>query len=642
MLALIYLWAHLTLWQIASHKVFSAYPAWVRTTLGLAAGLLAMMWTPVPFAWVLGFGLAAHGLALVFSGLLAGLSWKFSPAFDADGSPDHGALKRTLPWLLLPLLLLLAWLFHTHVLLQADDGWRVGQSTFGDLQMHLGMISSLARQGVFPPEYSILPGQKLSYPFLVNLLSSSLYLLGMSLRWAVILPSLLLCGVLASGFILLTHEIARSSRAVIFAFVLFFLNGGLGFIYFMGGGIYNFARMLGDFYHTPTNLNELNIRWSNVICDMIIPQRTTMAGWAIVICVFWLLLRAIRSRKLHWSVAAGVGTGLLPMVHTHSFLGLAIISVVWSLTDLWQNRESLRPTIHLWLGFAIPATLLGIGQILYWTMPQASSGGFMRIHLNWVNELKIDPWLWFYIKNIGVVFVGYLACLAWMARGGMRELRTLQWGPLALFLLAEIVVFQPNLYDNNKLFYLWYIFATITVAAGLDLLLTRLNQQGRAALASWIVIPALIIGCLAGSLTILRELASSYVAYGPNHVEAARFIDRNTPADAMFLTHDNHNNTVAALTGRNIVVGGDVFLFFHGLDTRTRHDDVKRIFRCDPDSANLLNKYRVDYIFLGDYEIANQGQCGLEQRYPVVFGNSQIKILAVSPRARQQGKPQQP
>ena len=87
------------------------------------------------------------------------------------------------------------------------------------------------------------------------------------------------------------------------AVLLFFLNGGFGFVYILDmlyvplgtrdqnslqSGIGLLERLDyvikgNSWYQTPTNHAEFdtyNLRWSNVIADMLIPQRTTMGGCA--------------------------------------------------------------------------------------------------------------------------------------------------------------------------------------------------------------------------------------------------------------------------------------------------------------------------------------------------------------------------
>ena len=644
--AFLYFMLHLVAWTGAAQKLFFQHPLWLRVTAGLVFGVIALMWAPVPFAFALNFTPLAQGLGLVLSCALAGVTYSFAKPLAANPELDYASLQRTLAWLGIPLFLLMAYLLYTHIILPNENGgYDVGQATFGDLQMHMGMVTSLARQMAFPPEYSIFPGHRLSYPFLVNLVSSSLYQLGFSLRWSILLPSLLMCGLIIVGFILLAFEVSRDRRATQLATLLFFLNGGLGFIYFFGWHEYSFVQMLTEFYITPTNYNAMNVRWSNVIADMIIPQRTTMAGWSVALFALWTLLRFIRSQakdKRGWGFIAGILVGLLPMIHTHTFMAIGLLSLGWLGVDLYQRRAQWLGVIGDWCWYGLPAIAVAMGQLLYWTFPQATAnGGFVHFHLNWVNELKIDPYFWFYIKNIGVVYIAWLASLLVLARSQWRtalldrNLALLQFGPLMIYLIAELIIFQPNLYDNNKLFYIWYVFATITAACAIVSLFRYWRARGLFMAAATLAVLSLVIGCVAGTMTIAIEWLSKYNAYTPEHVAAAQFIDRELPIDALFVTANNHNNTVAALTGRNIVVGTDSFLFFHGLNAQQQHRDVEQIYINPSKRDALMASYKVDYLFFSDFERGIYPKsASLDGAYPVVFKNGQVQIFAISARAK--------
>ena len=189
----------------------------------------------------------------------------------------------------------------------------MGQTTYGDLAMHLGFISSLAEQGFFPPEYSIFPGHTVNYPFLCEVPSASLFQFGSSLRWAYLLPALYAYALVILGvYFAFQAWLKRADRAR-FATYLFFIGGGFGFIYFfdrlngastvgalIGESSYanNLAYLLNDFYVTPTNLPRIGLRWVNPIVDMLIPQRATLFGWAFLFPCLYLLIRfAFENRK---------------------------------------------------------------------------------------------------------------------------------------------------------------------------------------------------------------------------------------------------------------------------------------------------------------------------------------------------------
>ena len=84
---------------------------------------------------------------------------------------------------------------------------------------------------------------------------------------------------------------------------------------------------------------DKNLRWVQVMVDMLHPQRAPLFGWAILFPLLAFLFRAIAERKKKLFVMAGVAAGALPMIHTHSFLALGMICAVWLLLDLTDNSH---------------------------------------------------------------------------------------------------------------------------------------------------------------------------------------------------------------------------------------------------------------------------------------------------------------
>ena len=84
----------------------------------------------------------------------------------------------------------------------------------------------------------------------------------------------------------------------------------------------------------------------------------------------------------------------------------------------------------------------------------------------------IENWFLFYTVNCGVVFL-----LMWPMIPFLRgEKLRLFLGAAAIFLLANVVAFQPNLYDNNKLLYVWFMLSDILVCDWLCRLLEKLKR----------------------------------------------------------------------------------------------------------------------------------------------------------------------
>ena len=108
---------------------------------------------------------------------------------------------------------------------------------------------------------------------------------------------------------------------------------------------------------------------------------------------------------------------------------------------------------------------------------------------------------------------------------------------------------------------------------------------------------------ISGPMTILREWRSSYMMFSKADIEAASFIRENTDADGLFLTdYSWHLNAVSVLTGRSIVCGPDVFLYYHGIDTSERREDVDAMFEYPWDNEDLFETYGVRYVYIGPSE----------------------------------------
>lgn len=273
--------------------------------IGSVIGSFTLQWFPVLFAFLFKFSKMAHVAALFLMLLLtAAVYFTIAKRTILNGRKMKPNIKQwfvdaPVLFLLLPLFLFVVITLSHHTISYVDGAMHSGQSTYGDMNMHLGFITSIANQQTFPPEYSILPGTKLAYPFLSDSISSSIYLWGSSLRTAYLLPMLfallqVFFGVYTvARYLLQTTGTSVKAKAFL-AFTLFFFNGGFGFVYFLNEGLgsENFTRIFSAFYETPTNYIAENIQWHNIICDMLIPQRATLFGWAVLFPLLALLFKA--------------------------------------------------------------------------------------------------------------------------------------------------------------------------------------------------------------------------------------------------------------------------------------------------------------------------------------------------------------
>ena len=663
-----------------------------KALLGSVTGSVLLQWIPVLFAFFFDFTILSHmlalaaGLPLLFWSLRGRKSGEFGLRTLIGQLSYHkvffmGAGATMLLW---------GYLLHTHTIPLSDTGAMLtGQCTYGDMNMHLGFITSIANQGTFPPQYSLFPGARLSYPFLSDSISSSIYLMGASLRYAYILPMLAAFGQILGSVYLLAHTLLRSRAKALLTYLFFFLNGGLGFFYFINwsrDGGYTLKDIFTGFYTTPTNLVEHNIRWVNVIADMFLPQRATLFGYAVLFPAIWLLYKAVFQERKSYFLPAGILVSSLPMIHTHSFLGIGLISAAWLLMYLYnhQPQECRRALSTGWLLLAFVilmcllqswkqkgqiheknlflfcmvgiiacvlygayllichilthgwknilqtwgvylgcVLLLALPQLLFWTFGHViGNTNMLRGHFNWGNQGDFYPW--FYLKNMGLPLVLGLAGICAKRKAILPLLAPI---PVIWFVI-ELIVFQPNVYDNNKLLYIAYLFLCVIAADYSVELYRNVKDLGGAKLLAGCV---LFFSLLSGVLTLGREAVSEYTLYGTQYVELAKYIEENTLQDATILTNTRHNNEIASLTGRNLVCGADTFLYYHGIDTTKRKEQVRQMYEYPISGQHLFEEYAVDYVLVSSFERSSYAvdEEALQAMFTPVFESGDVVLYQV-------------
>ena len=217
--------------------------------------------------------------------------------------------------------------------------------------------------------------------------------------------------------------------------------------------------------------------------------------------------------------------------YTYSqLLALVLLSFAWLIVDL-VKRKRIKP----WLIYVFVAGVLSIPQLFAFTFEQSSSSGhFLSFQFNWVNGdggMK-DYYLWFYIKNIGLPFIFLILSLF----EKNNKWRFIYIGAFAVFLPAEFIRFQPNIYDNNKLFYVWYALCVIPISEYIFSIYDSLKKfRSRKVLA---VLCTLIF--LTGTLSIAREINSDYMMFSSEDVELSKWVIDNTEKDDTFICGTQH------------------------------------------------------------------------------------------------------
>lgn len=596
---------------------------------GIATAMLAML--PAAVALVTGFTIPAAVISGVCVGAAGLWAWyKKAAVLGENTVQTQSDRKQEWLWMLfacLPAFLLTVYLLYTHVLRYepANGAYYTGQSGYGDTAMHLAFIKNIAVSGKMPPHYSLLAGQEVfGYPFLCESVSSVFLLFGAGLKLAYILPCIPALVSIFGGVWLLARQALQHPGKATLASLLFIYGAGLGFLYFLGSKE-QFASIFTGYYTTPTNFVEKNLRWVNCIADLLVPQRATLMGWALAMPALYLLYRFAFQGEKHLWLALGLLAGSMPLMQTHSLLMMVIVSAVYLCRPAKEAIESRRWIgLRPWIAYAATAGMLCIPQLFGVIFQQTSGGnGFLQPVFNWVNNGTGENFFWFYIKNIGIVYILMIPAFLWAD----KAMRRLFLGGFVVKVISELVVFQPNYYDNIKLLYFWFLLTCILVAGAVWDWISRIHSRPAKAILAAVVV---VTGTLSGILTLGREAISDYQVFNADGITLAEYVDENAAADAVFLTGRQHLNPVASLAGRQIICGSSLYVYFHGMHFEAQDAAVREMY--ENPSEELLHTWDVDYVMYSSYERNDyqNHEDWYAQRYPVWFRQGEYTIYQIT------------
>lgn len=408
---------------------------------------------------------------------------------------------------LLNLLLLISgayfsWVFYTHQLNTDVRGNEFsGGSVWADFAFHMNVINSfLHGENKYFSLFSklkstIYAGHSMSYPFIPDFHAATLVSLGLSPRQATLIPSVLICMSLAAvlysfvrRFLSGVFECGRRfEKEAFFSVLLFFLCGSIGGWTMLQERTLSLSEIGNTDWMQRTAADE-ELYWFSIICHILMPQRTATYAYPLVALVFTSLYSGMNHSNLTYRqrqrlfLLAGCITGLLPLVHAHSFLVVGVVAVVYCLMYPMQVLDPRRGGhFFLWFAFGLPIILLALPQVPSYMDRILGGDSDGHSFIKWAPVWRSHPWsetaphildlnffvLWFKSLTF-VVPLGLASFLFYDVK--QVKFSVALW---AVFVLANLVNFQPWDKDNTKIFAIWMFGA----ANGAVLVLSRVAQS---------------------------------------------------------------------------------------------------------------------------------------------------------------------
>ena len=99
----------------------------------------------------------------------------------------------------------------------------------------------------------------------------------------------------------------------------------------------------------------------------------------------------------------------------------------------------------------------------------------------------------------------------------------------------------------------------------------------------------------------------------------------------MFLTATNHTNPIPVLTGRSIVCGSSLYLFFHGVNYQDREAQIPQMYAGGDAFLRGAEELGIDYVYIGSHEEGNYtvNYDWFAENYPLIYDSDGISIFQI-------------
>ncbi len=487
---------------------------------------------------------------------------------------------------------------------------------YGDVPLHLTQITKFASLDFWDLSDPIFYGSKLQYPFVFNFLRGALYMLTDSLYFSVLWPLYFI--VTANIFLIfyIYKFLLKNKLNSIFALLIFFFGSGLNWYY-------SFFKEIGfSSFHLNLEYPLQNIAFGPTMIS-IVHQHTFHWGLFLFLSSVVLLYLCVFQRKLWQYILLFVSLSILPMSHSHSFVALFIYATLFTLVIFYQyGFESIRRLVVVYLAsfFTI------IPQVIF-LMSDKVHDNFIMLRLGWMTEKGIGSvnfsgsnpgifsfdYLNFIWMNFGFIVPMYLGVLIFLILIIKNKIKIsiedklpiylFAMSALSLFVVVNLIKFQPWDFDNNKIIiYFMYFSAPLFIWA-----ISSIPGIKNLAKTTLMLIVVCLV-CFSGFLDAYYRTRFNRkdlpVIFDQDAMQVSSFIKNNLKPE-IILSGGNHLNPISSLAGSPVLLGYPGWLWTRGIDYTERETEIRNFYSKPSANNVLIDKYDIQYILLDDFVINN-------------------------------------
>lgn len=587
-----------------------------RLALGVPLGVALQGLVGLLLAHAFGLTVATALLSVAVSA--APLAWLSSPSVRTRLRSEWAALRRRRVGVAggigIAALATLLFFYFQGACYETLDGaiQTTNPANFGDLPFHIGIVRGFVDGGNLPPDHPEFHGARLTYPFLSDFVAAQYVRLGTTLFQAYLCQNLSLVAALCYLLAIFARRLSGAAPGLALPLAIF--SGGWGFLIFFGDAAHDGLRtVLGHLPHNYT-IDPPGLRFGTMLNVLLGTQRSIVLGMPLGIGLWnvWWKARLDR-RGVRTSTGAallsGLLIGILPLCHVHTFLVSALLGGLLALRSRQWRAWCVAGAVALAFAAAELAFMLSSSS--------TRTGQFVGFHPFWDSGLIPDGakgfgdvaraiaergglpavligWAAFWLRNTALA-IPLTALALWQTP---RRARGFVVSALLVgFVLPNLVQLAPWIWDNLKVIVWAHLIGACLVAG----FLTRLWRRGPGWAALAVVLA--LVQTLSGALDVWRTVSHAGIQEIATGRELAfgEVVRRATEPRARILAAPTFNHPVF-LAGRRVFTGYGGHLWSHGLDYGPREQATKRIYEGAPDADELIRRWGIDYIAIGDKE----------------------------------------
>jgi hypothetical protein len=483
---------------------------------------------------------------------------------------------------------------------ETPRGWVSGGWNWSDLLVHVSIGSSISH-GNFPPQVPYFAGVPLTYHWFADFHGAiASTVAGLDIIGVYFLTSALFAGMLALLVWELARQLTRNRRIATIATILVCFGGGMGWLRLgadiLAGHGYAVDLVTQNPYDNSWAEGWPYFRIASILGTGLLPHRASTLGLPAMVGVILLVVTCL-GRRPAGVLLAGVLAALLAPFQFYFFPATYLIVLLYVIaTRGWRSPTFLR-NAALFLAPVVLAVPFIAGAILQ----QGERGAFHFVAI-W-SEARPDEGplalLFFYVTNLGLPF---LLALAAVGLAAWRRLLTpslvfLAAWLVALFVVPNVVVVSAVEFDMNKYFQVMWIAVAILAAW-----LIRNWRPGA-------IVAVLAVAAISPALIAIWHTTHPGLALSLSREAAGRWIEKNTPERAVFVTEAFINSPVD-IAGRLRLTTFGPYVANLGYDPTERERDTMRIYCEGPETAaELMGRHEATYVLsFGGLLICESGE----------------------------------